>query len=102
MTACDAQVQAWRAHPSTTDRAKQVWSALGSTNTIIARLLNALATTATASAGSTEGKNFEDGAKVGYDVRVATDFMAFTLSHLLPERPFQQVILVVAHLLLCD
>lgn len=67
MAACDAQVQAWRAHPSTADRAKEVWSELGSTNTVIAEALNGLATTATESADSTGGKSFEAGAKVSHD-----------------------------------
>lgn len=67
MTACDPQVQAWRAHPSTADRAKEVWLELGSTNTNIAKVLNALATAATESAGSTGGKSFEARAKVSHD-----------------------------------
>lgn len=67
VTVCGAQVQAWLADPLTADRAKEVWSALGSTNTIIAEVLNALATTATESADSTGGKKFEAGTKVSHD-----------------------------------
>lgn len=66
--ACDAQVQAWRADPSTADRAKEVWSELGSTNTVIAEVLNSLAKIATESADSTGGKSFDTGAKVGHDL----------------------------------
>eukprot|EP00752_Nemacystus_decipiens_P017941 g16082.t1 len=54
------KVQAWRAHLSTAAQAEEVWSELGSTNTIIANVLNALATTAT---DSLRGKSFETGAK---------------------------------------
>jgi len=64
---CDqwfVQVQAWRAEPSTAGRAKEVWSTLGSTNTIIAQMLNALATTAAASEDSFGTQSFEAGAKV--------------------------------------
>lgn len=56
-----SQVQAWRADPSTADQARHVWSSLGSTNTIIAEMLNSLAT---AAAASTDGHNFEASAKV--------------------------------------
>lgn len=60
------QVQAWRADPSTADRAKDVWSELGSTNNVIAKMFNALATTATES-DSAGGNNFETGARVSHD-----------------------------------
>lgn len=49
-----------------------MWSDLGSANLIIAKLLNALATTAEATSGasSREGKKFEDGAQVGHVANV--------------------------------
>lgn len=59
------QVQAWRADASTAERAKEVWSDLGSTNTTIAEMLNVLATTAAASEDTPGDKGFELGAKVG-------------------------------------
>ncbi|CAM9599342.1 unnamed protein product [Ectocarpus fasciculatus] len=59
------KVQAWRAHPSTADQAKELWSTLGSTNTVIAKTLNALAAmAAVAPEGSTGGQSFEADAKV--------------------------------------
>ncbi len=58
------QVQAWRADLSTAGRAKEVWSTLGATNTIIAKMLNALATTAAASGDSSGAQSFDAGAKV--------------------------------------
>ncbi|CAM9794975.1 unnamed protein product [Ectocarpus sp. 6 AP-2014] len=59
------KVQAWRAHPSTADEAKELWSTLGSTNTVIAKTLNALAArAAVVPGGSTGGQSFEADAKV--------------------------------------
>lgn len=50
----DIQVLAWRADPSTADRANEVWSSLASTNTAIAELLNALATAAASSSSQVD------------------------------------------------
>lgn len=57
------QVQAWRVDPATADRAKELWSTLGTTNTAIADALNSLATEAS-SVSTTSDNSFETAAKV--------------------------------------
>lgn len=60
------QVLAWRADPSTAAKAKEVWSELASTNSVIVELLNHLAAMASVSrAHATQGaSSFEAAMKV--------------------------------------
>lgn len=72
------QVQAWRANPSTSTQAKELWSALGAANTAIAETLNMIATRASDDGAGAE--NFEASSKVGFVWKVSTSYAGHKVS----------------------